>query len=87
MGRGHPTLRFIPTASCRVFSLEFYKADHGYAENLVSELKASLLLSPDSARGHPVVLTTQAINNVGIEELYQELENQQRAVKVARQSR
>ncbi len=25
MGRGHPTLRFIPTASCGVFSLEFYK--------------------------------------------------------------
>ncbi len=27
MGRGHSTLRFIPTASCGVFSLEFYKKE------------------------------------------------------------
>jgi LAO/AO transport system kinase len=61
------------------------KADHGYAENLVSELKTLLSLSPNSAKHGTAVLTTQAINNVGIEELYQELENRRRILKAARQ--
>lgn len=62
------------------------KADRGRAENLVSELMALLSLRPNRGRHNPVVLTTQAINNAGIEELYQELENRQIAVKTAKQS-
>jgi len=57
------------------------KADHGYAENLVDELKAVLLFSPSNAKHHTVVLPTQAINNVGIEELYKELENRRTGVR------
>lgn len=60
------------------------KADRGYAENLVSELKTLLLLSPNNAKRHVVILVTQAINNVGIEELYKELENRRRAAKPAK---
>jgi len=63
------------------------KADRGHAESLVSELMALLSLRPNSDRHNPVVLTTQAINNVGIEELYQELENRQKVLKAAKQSR
>jgi LAO/AO transport system kinase len=63
------------------------KADRGHAENLVSELVALFSLRTDSERHNPAVLTTQAINNIGIEELYQELENRQKAIKSNRQSR
>ena len=62
------------------------KADRAYVENLVSELEALLLLSPNSTEHQTPVLTTQAINNMGIEELYQELENQRRVLKAARLS-
>lgn len=57
------------------------KADHGHAGNLVSELTALLSLRASGDRLNPVVLTTQAINNIGIEELYQELEKRQKAIK------
>jgi len=50
------------------------KADYGYAENLVSELKAVLMLSSNSSKRDTAILTTQALNGVGIKELYQELE-------------
>ena len=57
------------------------KADRHNAENLVSELVASLSLRTSSDRLSPVVLTTQAVNNIGIDELYQELEKRQAATK------
>lgn len=63
------------------------KADLGHAENLVSELMALLSLRPNSDRHNPAVLTTQAINSVGIEELYHELENRQKVLKTAKKSR
>lgn len=57
------------------------KADHGNAEGLVSELKAVLTLSASSFKRDTAILTTQALNNVGVEELYQELVNCGRATK------
>jgi LAO/AO transport system kinase len=57
------------------------KADQGNAENLASELK-SVLLRPD--RSNPVILTTEAINNVGIKELYDELEKMRDKTKGVR---
>ena len=63
------------------------KADRDNAENLVSELTALLTLRVSNDQPNPVVLTTQAVNNIGIEELYQELENRQKAIKADRQSR
>ena len=58
------------------------KADLGNAESLVAELKSILSFSSNNER-HPVVLATQAISNVGVEELYKELENRQRAIRAA----
>ncbi len=53
------------------------KADRDGAERLVSEFKAAL------AYGHggdePSVITAQAINNIGIEELYQEIDKRRKS--------
>jgi len=52
------------------------KADRGGAERLVDEFKAM------GACGHrksePAVMATQAINNIGIEELYQEIDKRRK---------
>jgi LAO/AO transport system kinase len=50
------------------------KADHGNAEGIVFELKTMLRMSADSSRGETAILMTQALNRIGIEELYQALE-------------
>jgi LAO/AO transport system kinase len=50
------------------------KADRQGADQLVMELEAMLSLNPKNSYWQVPVLCTQAINNVGIEELYRELE-------------
>ena len=50
------------------------KADRQGAEQLVMELEAMLSLNPKNSYWEVPVLCTQAINNVGIEELYREIE-------------
>lgn len=45
------------------------KADHEGAERLVAELRATL--GSNLGKSEPPIITTQAINGVGIEELYQ----------------
>lgn len=48
------------------------KADCGDAETLVAELRDALALS--SRKSVPPMVITEALNNLGVEELYQELE-------------
>lgn len=50
------------------------KADHGNPEGIAFEIKAMLRLNPDPSREEPEILLTQALNKIGIEELYQALE-------------
>jgi len=45
------------------------KADHEGAETLAAELRATL--GAKSGKSEPSIMTTQAINGVGIEELYE----------------
>ncbi len=56
------------------------KADHFHAQDIIDELKSIMLFNPDNKNKTPVI-ATQAINNVGIGELYQELENLRRTLK------
>lgn len=55
------------------------KADCEGAENLAIELRGALMLSPRKAE--PSIIMAQATNNVGIEELYQELEKRRNVLK------
>jgi len=48
------------------------KADHHGAESLVNELRATLI--PNRKEGEQLIVTTQAINDIGIEELYQAID-------------
>jgi len=57
------------------------KADRPGADRLVVELESMLMLSPRSNQWQLPVLATQAINDVGIEELYQEAEKHQEFLK------
>jgi LAO/AO transport system kinase len=57
------------------------KADRQGAEQLVMELEAMLSLNPKNSYWQVPVLCTQAINNVGIEELYQEIERHRRVLE------
>jgi LAO/AO transport system kinase len=50
------------------------KADRQGADQLVVELEAMIILNPKNSYWQVPVLCTQAINNVGIEELYQAIE-------------
>jgi LAO/AO transport system kinase len=50
------------------------KADHGNAEGIAFELKTMLRMSPDRSREETPILMTQALNRIGIDELYQALE-------------
>ena len=52
------------------------KADCEGAENLAIELRDALMLSPRKAE--PPIIMTQATKNVGIDELYQELEKRRK---------
>jgi LAO/AO transport system kinase len=53
------------------------KADRPGADRLVVELESMLMLSPRANQWQPPILATQAINDVGIEELYREAERHQ----------
>ncbi|PIU57406.1 MAG: methylmalonyl Co-A mutase-associated GTPase MeaB [Chloroflexi bacterium CG07_land_8_20_14_0_80_51_10] len=57
------------------------KADRPGADRLVVELESMLMLSPRSNQWQLPILATQAINDVGIEELYQEAEKHQEFLK------
>ena len=50
------------------------KADRQGADQVVTQIEAMLSLNPKDSYWQVPVLTTQALNNVGIEELYQEIE-------------
>lgn len=57
------------------------KADRGGAEYLVTALEQMLLMSPkDSEWQHPV-LTTQALHNIGSEELYHQIERHRKVLE------
>jgi LAO/AO transport system kinase len=53
------------------------KADRGGAETLVSEFKA--VRAYGQGRTEPAVITTQAINDIGIAELYQEIDKRRKS--------
>jgi LAO/AO transport system kinase len=50
------------------------KADRQGADQVVAEIEAMLSLSPKDSQWQVPVLTSQAINNVGIEEVFQQIE-------------
>ena len=52
------------------------KADHEGAERLVAELKDTLIFNGKQAKQS--IMVTQAVNDIGIEELYQELDKRHR---------
>jgi len=52
------------------------KADQEGAERLVAELKATLI--PNRGRPEQIIITTQAVNDIGIEELYQALDQRRK---------
>jgi LAO/AO transport system kinase len=60
------------------------KADRGKVEAMVSELKALLSLSPNCSRPDTAILITEAINNIGINELFEELQRRGLTVKEAK---
>ncbi|MBM3132579.1 MAG: methylmalonyl Co-A mutase-associated GTPase MeaB [Chloroflexi bacterium] len=53
------------------------KADRPGADKMVSELETMLMLSPRTAQWQPPIVATQAVKDVGIEELYQSVERHQ----------
>ncbi len=57
------------------------KADRSGADQVVTEIEAMLSLTPKGSYWQVPVLTTQAINNVGIDELYQEIERHRNALE------
>jgi LAO/AO transport system kinase len=61
------------------------KADREGANKLVTELESVLHLSPVESEWQTPVLTTQASHNIGIAELYQEVERHREFLKTSRQ--
>ena len=57
------------------------KADRSGADQVVTEIEAMLSLTPKGSYWQVPVLTTQAINNVGIDELYQEIERHRNSLE------
>jgi len=57
------------------------KADRPGADQVVAEIESMLSLNPRSAGWQVPVLTAQALNNVGIEELYQAIVNHREALE------
>lgn len=55
------------------------KSDREGAENLAIELRGTLRLSPSKVE--PPIIMSQATNNIGIDELYQELEKRRNVLK------
>jgi LAO/AO transport system kinase len=59
------------------------KADREGADRLILELKAALVLKAKESQWQVPVLATQAVNNLGIEELYQEVEKHRRHLEAS----
>jgi LAO/AO transport system kinase len=57
------------------------KADRAGADNLVAELRTMIQLRPAETRWCVPVISTEAINNVGIDELYLQIKNHRRALE------
>jgi len=57
------------------------KADRDGADYLVMELEQMLRMNPRQSWWQVPVLTTQAVNNIGIEELYRELERHRQVLE------
>ena len=57
------------------------KADRPGADQVVAEIESMLSLNPKDARWQVAVLQAQALNNVGIEELYQAIEKHREALE------
>ncbi len=57
------------------------KADRGGAEQLIIELQSSLLLSSRRSEWETPVLATQAVNNIGIQEAYEQLERHRQVLE------
>ncbi|MFQ5825964.1 MAG: methylmalonyl Co-A mutase-associated GTPase MeaB [Dehalococcoidia bacterium] len=57
------------------------KADREGANYLATEIMAMLRMYPKQSWWEVPVLTTQALNDIGIEELYQEIQNHHQALK------
>ena len=62
-----------------IFALN--KADRPGADYLVAELEGMLHQSPKQSWWQVPVIATQAVNNVGIEELYEQIERHRRALE------
>ncbi len=57
------------------------KADREGADYLVIELEQMLHMSPRDSEWQPPVLTTQALHNIGIEELYHQIERHRKVLQ------
>jgi LAO/AO transport system kinase len=57
------------------------KADRAGADNLVSELRMMLQLRPEETWWQVPVIATEAVNNIGIDELYRQINNHRRALE------
>lgn len=57
------------------------KADREGVDYLVTALEQMLNMSTRDSKWQPPILTTQALHNVGIEELYQEIERHQKVLQ------
>ncbi len=57
------------------------KADRAGADNLVAELKTMVQLRPEETWWQVPVIATEAVNNVGIDELYCHIKNHRRALE------
>ncbi|MCJ7515400.1 MAG: methylmalonyl Co-A mutase-associated GTPase MeaB [Dehalococcoidia bacterium] len=57
------------------------KADRAGADNLAAELRMMVQLRPEETGWQVPVMTTEAINNVGIDELYRQVKNHRRALE------
>lgn len=59
------------------------KADRPGSNKLVVELQSTLMLSPVKKEWQPPIIPTEAVNDVGIEELYQEVLKHQEYLKTS----
>lgn len=69
------TIQFLKSGVMEIADIVVVnKAEPGRADKIVSELENALSLSPREEMWQVPVLTTQAIDGVGIKELYEEIE-------------
>jgi LAO/AO transport system kinase len=57
------------------------KADRAGADNLAAELRMMVQLRPEEAWWQVPIMATEAINNIGIDELYRQIKNHRRALE------